>query len=90
MNNLEHTPNVLAQLLEPVSQMMPVEFARQLAAMRATPDIQARIDDLAEKCNEGELSEEERAEYEAYVEAIDVISILQAKARSVVARQPNA
>ncbi len=70
--------------------MMPVEFARQLATMRATPAVQARIDDLAEKCNEGELSEVERAEYQAYVEAIDVISILQAKARSALARQPNA
>ena len=90
MSHLEHTSNVLSQLLEPVGQMMPVQFARELAAMRATPDVQARIDELAEKCNEGELSEEERAEYEAYVEAIDVISILQAKARSVLARQPNA
>jgi hypothetical protein len=87
---MEQTPvNVLAELLEPVGRLMPVEFARELAALKATPKIQARIDELADKCNEGELTEAERTEYDAYVDAIDVISILQAKARSVLARQPN-
>ncbi len=69
---------------------MPLKFAQELAAMRATPEVQARIDELADKCTEGELTPEERAEYDAYVDAIDVISILQAKARSVLARQPDA
>jgi hypothetical protein len=84
-----HSPDILSELLEPVGEIMPVEFAQKLAAMRAAPDVQARIDDLADRCNEGQLTEEERAEYEAYVDAIDVISILQARARSVPARQPN-
>jgi hypothetical protein len=81
--------SVLSRLLEPVGLMMPVEFARELSAMQAAPEVQARIDELADKSNEGELSDEERAEYLAYVDAIDVISILQAKARSVLAQQPN-
>jgi hypothetical protein len=80
----------LSELLEPVGQMMPVQFARDLAALRATPELQAKIDGLAQRSNEGLLTDDERAEYLAYVDAIDVISILQAKARSVVARQPNA
>jgi hypothetical protein len=87
---MEQTPvNVLSELLEPVGRLMPVEFARELAALKATPEIQARIDELADQCNEGELTEAERTEYDTYVDAIDVISILQAKARSVLARQPN-
>jgi hypothetical protein len=87
---MQLTPTkVLSQLLEPVGRLMPVEFARELAALKATPEVQARIDELADKCNEGELTEAERAEYDAYVDAIDVISILQAKARSVLSRQPN-
>ena len=83
------SPDILSQLLEPVGQMMPVKFAEDLASMRAAPEVQARIDELAEKCNDGELTPEERAEYDAYVDAIDVISILQAKARAVLASQPN-
>jgi hypothetical protein len=85
----EMQANVLSQLLEPVGRMMPVEFARELAALKATPEVQARIDELADKSDEGELTDDERAEYLAYVDAIDVISILQAKARSVLARQMN-
>ena len=80
---------VLSELLEPVGQMMPVDFARKLAALRASPEVQAKIDDLADRSNEGKLTAEEQAEYLVYVDAIDVISILQAKARSVIARQPN-
>jgi hypothetical protein len=80
---------VLSDLLEPVGQMMPVEFAEKLAVLRANPQVQARIDELAEKSSEGQLTPDERTEYLAYVDAIDVISILQAKARSVIARQPN-
>lgn len=90
MSPMKESPvNVLSQLLEPVGQMMPVEFARQLSTLRATPEVQARIDELADKSNEGELTDEERAEYLAYVDAIDVISILQAKARSVLTQWPN-
>jgi len=40
---------------------------------------------LAGKCNEGALTEEERAEYESFVEAGDFIAILQAEARQVLA-----
>jgi hypothetical protein len=90
MTQMQHTPaSVLSQLLEPVGRLMPLEFARELAALKATPEVQARIDELADKCTEGLLTEVERAEYDAYVDAIDVISILQAQARSVLARQPN-
>ncbi|SIO23606.1 hypothetical protein SAMN05444166_3158 [Singulisphaera sp. GP187] len=69
--------------------MMPLSFARELAGLRAVPDVQARIDELADKSNEGELTDEERAKYTAYIDAFDVIAILQAKARSVPAKQPN-
>jgi hypothetical protein len=90
MTQMQQPPtNVLSQLLEPVGRLMRVEFARELAALKATPDVQARIDELAEKCTEGLLTETERVEYGAYVDAIDVISILQAQARSVIARQPT-
>jgi hypothetical protein len=85
----QSTNNVLSQLLEPVGRMMPVKFAEELAAMRATQEVQARIDELAEKCNVGELTLEERAEYEAYVDAIDIISLLQTKARAVLAGQTD-
>ena len=64
---------------------MTVELARELVELRATPEVQERVDALAEKCNEGQLSPEERAEYESYVQAIHLIGILQRKARRFLA-----
>ncbi len=55
--------------------------------MRASPKVEGRIEELADKCNEGKLTAEERAEYETHVDSIDVISLLQVKARAVLARQ---
>ena len=63
---------------------LPPEAARAIASFRADPETQARIDELADKCNEGQLSPAERQEYEAYVEAIDVIAILQDQAREAL------
>ncbi len=90
LRSTHHQPDILSQLLEPVGQMMPVDFAQKLAALCASPEVQARIDELAARSSEGELTDKERADYEAYVDAIDVISILQAQARSVLSRQPSA
>jgi hypothetical protein len=81
----------LDRLLEPFGRSLTPAVAQELAELRATPEVQARIDELAEKCNEGTLTKEERGEYESYVQAIHLIGILQAKARAVLgngSRQP--
>ena len=52
--------------------------------MRADPELQARIDDLADRCTEGALTAEEKLEYETYVRAGNLIGILQAKARKLL------
>lgn len=46
--------------------------------------MQHRLDELAEKNAEGKLSARDEAEYDAYLEALDVIAILQAKARKTL------
>ena len=53
--------------------------------MRASEQVQARFDYLADKNTEGTLNPEERAEYEALVSGTTFISILQAKARALLA-----
>jgi hypothetical protein len=74
----------LDRLLDPVARCLTPDVARQLVEIRPDPETQARIDDLAERANDGSLSVAERTEYEGYVEAIDLVSILQAKARKVL------
>jgi hypothetical protein len=77
---------VLEHLLEPVTRSLNVEAARKLVRLKADAKTQARVDELARKCNEGELTPSERAEYERYVTAGTLIAILQAKARLLLAK----
>jgi hypothetical protein len=72
----------LDRLLDPVGRCLSEEAARELANLRADEETQARVRELAEKCNEGTLSPEERAAYESYVLAADIVAILQVKARA--------
>jgi hypothetical protein len=86
----QHASQVLDRLFDPIAQCLTPEVARALVNVRAQPDVQARIDELAEKCNDGELTPLEHAEYRDIVEAIDFISLLQAKARARLVRVANA
>jgi hypothetical protein len=79
---------ILDRLLDPVGRCLSDEAARALAGLRADEETQAHVGDLAEKCNQGRLSDEERAEYEAYVMAANIVAILQAKARARLAKVP--
>jgi hypothetical protein len=74
----------LAKILDPVAQCFTPEVAKRVAELRADPDVQARIEELAEKCNEGTMTPEEIAEYDAYIQAMDVVAILQKKARTLI------
>jgi hypothetical protein len=85
-NSHGHSGAVLEQMLEPVSRSFGAETARALVDFRVGKRMQARVDKLAEKCNEGELTPSERAEYEAYVQASTLIGILQTKARKALAK----
>jgi hypothetical protein len=81
---------VADRLLDPLGDMLTPEVARKLVNYRFDAKAQARIDKLARKCNEGELTEDERREYETYVNTIDFIAILQAKARARLRRSADA
>jgi DNA-binding FadR family transcriptional regulator len=86
----EQETAVLDRLLEPVGRCLSPEAARQLIALRADDVAQARIEELADKCTEGQLSSDERAEYEFYIAANNVIAILQAQARRLLAANGSA
>jgi len=79
----------LAKLLDPVAECFTPEVAKRVAELSADPDMQLRIDDLAEKCNQGTITPEETAEYDAYIRAMDVVAVLQKKARTLLAQSPT-
>jgi hypothetical protein len=77
---------VLDRLLDPLRDCLTPALARRLVKFRADAATQARVGELADKCNEGELTQAERREYAAYVRAIHLISVLQSKARLSLAK----
>jgi hypothetical protein len=64
--------------------MFTPDVAQHMVAFRVDASTQARIDALAEKCTEGQLTAAEGEEYDTYLMAIDFITVLQAKARTVL------
>ena len=77
----------LDRLLEPLTDVLTPEVAAALLELRADGELQAHIDELRQKANEGKLTRAEDAEYKDFVEAVDVISIIQAKARRFLEKQ---
>jgi hypothetical protein len=80
------TVYTLDRLLDPVGQNLNVKAAETLVHLRADRELRAKMEELARRCTEGELTPPEKAEYDALVSANNVIAILQAKARAVLAR----
>jgi hypothetical protein len=76
-----HAVKTLDGLLDPLSRCLDDESARRVAEFRIDPSVQSRVDDLAERANEGLLTAEERSEYEALIDAAESITILKLKAR---------
>jgi uncharacterized protein YnzC (UPF0291/DUF896 family) len=66
---------------DPLFGLLTPEQTRALVAFRGDEKVTQRVDELAAKCKEGQLTDDERAEYEAYASANHLISLMQAKAR---------
>jgi len=73
-------PADLDALFEPLSQCLDAESARRIAEFRIDSTVQARVDVLADRANNGQLTDDERAEYEAFINASDFVSILKSNA----------
>jgi hypothetical protein len=74
---------------DPVLQIISAEQAQQLVQYQADDELRQRIDELAAKSSEGNLTLAERAEYEGYVRANKFVAILQAQARKLLASPPS-
>ena len=72
------------RVFDPISRCLTPAVARRIVKLRADPELDARIHELAEKANEGQLSATERSEYETYGRAIHFFTVLQSKARQLL------
>src|SRR5438309_5383106 len=76
---MKRSTTTLDRLVEPVVRTFTPEVAKALVRLRADPELQARMDELAEKCNEGRMTAEDREEYETSVRFANYLAIIQAR-----------
>ena len=67
--------------IRPILQIVLLDKADAVLNFRPDPTLQDRIEELAAKSTESELTDQERAEYEGYVRANKFVAILQRQAR---------
>jgi len=80
------TISYLDRFLDPMVDVFPPDVARAVVDLRAGAELQADIENLRNKARAGTLTADEELAYRELVEAIDVISIIQSKARRSLAR----
>jgi hypothetical protein len=68
-------------ILDALSRCLDAESASRVVDFEIDSEIHARVSLLAKRANEGLLTADERAEYEAFVNLDDFLSVLQLKAR---------
>jgi hypothetical protein len=81
---------VFAKLFDAAQGRITPDGARALLDLRFTDAQQQRIVDLAAKNSDGTLTPDERSEYEALVEAGDLLALMQAKARTMLRQTTSA
>jgi hypothetical protein len=72
---------IWARVIAPEDNGLSPETARSLLEIRFSEKDKARMKELAERNQEGSLTEAERQELEGYVKVGDVLSLLHLKAR---------
>ncbi len=83
------TMSYVDRFLEPVTAALSSRAARAIVNFHLDAETQSRIDALRVKANDGTLTPEEDTEYKEFVEAIDIISIIQSKAHKFLAKHPT-
>lgn len=79
--------SVLEQVFDSFADCITPEVAQRIEEIQLDPNAQDRINELAAKANFGTLTPEERAQYEDFIEAIDLLAIFQTKARLALSRK---
>ena len=67
-------------LLESAAKCLDAESVRALATIELTGAAKSRLESLANKANEGQLTAEEAREYDRFIELGDIIATLRLKA----------
>jgi hypothetical protein len=80
-NSSMATTSHLDRLPDPLTDAFTPKMSGALLELRGDSKLETHIGQLRQKANDGTLTPREDAEYKDFVEAVDLISIMQAKAR---------
>lgn len=76
------SPGLLEALADSVAACLDAPSLRAIANMELDPKTRNRLDELAEKANEGQLSADERVEYQSFIGVSEFLGLAQLRARA--------
>lgn len=82
--------DIFSRLIDPSNPTLTPEAAAGILQLGYSEADHSRMAELARKSNDGNLTPEERREYESYVFVGDVLSLLKSKARLSLKRHSPA
>ncbi len=88
MQGKANATTLLGSLMEPLGRCLNPQSAREIISIQADEGARQRVEELAAKCDAGQLTPDEQAEYQLFVEVGDFIALLQAKARLYLTQHP--
>ena len=80
---------VLRGFLDPLGRSFTTASAREIVAFRPDEAALHHMEELADKCDDGQLTPEDRAEYHLLVDLGDWMTLLQARARQFLMEHPE-
>jgi hypothetical protein len=78
------SPGLLEALAESVAACLDAPSLRAIANMELDSRTRKRLDELAEKANEGQLSADERVEYQSFIGVSEFLGLAQLRARALL------
>ncbi len=75
---------LLDSIIEPFAECLTKDAARKIVDVRADAEMQARVDELADKANCGTLTPDERTDYDRLLAAFHFVTVVQARARRLL------
>jgi hypothetical protein len=76
--------DIFSRVIDPSNPLLTADAAKGLLALGYTDADHSRMAELASKSNAGQLTQDERREFEGYVFVGDLLSILKSKARQAL------
>ncbi len=77
--------NAIHSLFDSVGECLTIDTAGRLNSFSTSKELQQQLDEWADTNQRGELGEDDRRQYEATLRALNFISVLQSRARVLLA-----